>query len=132
MTTILIKEQSISLPDENVELYKNLLKLLKVSCSIRVGHDENYTINDLINDLPYRTAYKIKAWVSYVDNDDFNKDCLYFVTHYSMLDFAKMNNVGKKTINEVVETLKLHGYEWPEKKLPNDYRKYDAWYYHRD
>ena len=125
MATILIKQQAIVVPDENIELYKDFLKLLKVSSSIRVGDDKKYTINDLINELPCRVSWSIRV---FVDPDDYDKDCLYFVSHYSVQDFAKIRNVGKKAINEVIEVLKLHGYEWPVKKLVKDLIKSDYWY----
>lgn len=125
MATILIKQQAIIVSDENVELYKDFLKLLKVSSSIRIGDDKKYTINDLINELPCRASWSIRV---FVDTDDYDKDCLYFVSHYKMQDFAKMRNVGKKTISEVVEVLKFHGYEWPEGKLVKDFIKSDYWY----
>lgn len=109
MATLLIKEQTIVLSDDNAELCKNLLRALNISCSIRVGFDGDYTIRNLMDEVSVRASNTLRRFVDFQDD---NKDCLYFISNYRPQDFARVRNVGPKIFNEVLDILKLHGYDW--------------------
>lgn len=121
MTTICIQEQKIVFNQEEIELYEKVLNSLGIKYSKRERHESDYTIRDLMNECSSRARHCLRH---FVHDEDFDKDCFYFITNYTTTEFAKCRNVGKVVINEVINILKSHGFTWEHKPLSKDYKKY--------
>ena len=121
MTTICIQEQKLIFNQDEIELYEKILNALNVKYSKRERYETDYTISDLMEECSPRTRNGLRIFVS---KQDYDKDCLYFVSNYTTTKFAKCRNVGEKSVNEVVNILKSHGFVWEHKSLPKSYKKY--------
>lgn len=121
MTTICIHDQKIIFNQEEIELYEKMLNTLGIEYSKREKYETDYTIRDLINECSVRARNCLKAFVY---EEDYDKDCLIFISKYKTTSFARYRQVGPAVINEVIGILKSHGFIWEHKPLPSDYKKY--------
>lgn len=107
--TIKIKEQSIELDPKESKLYRRILDSLGVAYEVKEAKQDqvDVPIYVLFEELDVRANNAIRSVV----NGDVTITLSTFVSLYSKRDILKFRNVGKHTLNLVVEAFEKFGYE---------------------